>query len=313
MEANRWRGAGRFAIIDANFRQSMNPDGQHLRGVAMPKHRDLGYGRFTADKAQAFRAILQMQMIIARAVIQKISLKYTPLPYLYLDLTAGPGYSDPHRRIKGSPLIFLELANQPLPIGRSKDKFKAPVPFEAYFFEKDAAFAAQLETEIAPFQASSYCQGLTVHCADYTDPTTGACRLWTTPQKYRYGLIYVDPSGDLPDFDTLACLAERFPRVEILIHIAAAIVKRRSQAHNIPERLVDLIGKIPKPHWLIRKARRGDKHQWTFLMGTGDNELFKGLKREQFHPVDSPEGRRILEQLNYTQQELFERRQPRLL
>ena len=109
------------------------------------------------------------------------------------------------------------------------------------------------------------------------------------------------------------CLAKKFPRAEILIHIAAAIVKRRSQAHNIPERLVHLIEKIPKTHWLIREARRGDKHQWTFLMGTGVSRLFRGLKKERFHPIDSSEGQRILEQLNYTRRELFERRQPRLL
>ena len=278
----------------------------------MPKHRDLGYGQFTFDKAEAFQTILRMQMVIARAVIQKYSPKYTPLPYLYLDLTAGPGYSEPRRQIKGSPLIFLEQASRPLPVGRSEDKFMPPVPFEAHFFEKDAEFAAQLEHNIVPFRAASHCHGLTVYHADYTDPTVGVCSLWPAPQKYRYGLVYIDPSGDLPDFATLACLAEKFPRVEILIHIAATIVKRRSQAHNIPERLADLIGKIPKPHWLIRKARRGDKHQWTFLMGTGIDRLFRGLKREEFHPIDSPEGQRILEQLNYTQQELFDRRQRRL-
>ena len=172
----------------------------------MPKQRDLGYGQFTPDKAKAFRSILQMQMIIARAVIQKNSQRYTPLPYLYVDLTAGPGYSDPRLHIEGSPIIFLKAANSPLPIGRSKEKFQSPVPFEAHFFEKDAEFASQLEDKVSPFQASQYCQSLSIHHADYTDPDTGACSLWRTPQEYRYGLIYVDPSGDLPDFDTLACL-----------------------------------------------------------------------------------------------------------
>lgn len=279
----------------------------------MPKHRDLGYGQFTPDKAEAFRAILQMQMIIARAVIQKYQKqKYSSLPYLYLDLTAGPGYSDFNKQIKGSPLIFLELANQPLRIGKSKDKFLRPVPYEAHFFEKDAEFAARLENEIASFRTLHDCQGLTVHCADYTDSATGVCAIWSVPQKYRYGLIYVDPSGNLPDFGIFACLAKKFPRVEILIHISATVVKRRAQAHDIPERLADLIEKIPKTHWLIREHRQGDKHQWTFLMGTGDKKLFKGLKKMQFYSIDSPEGQRILERLNYTRREIFERYQPKL-
>lgn len=277
----------------------------------MPKHHDLGYGPFTPDKSKAFHTILRMQINIARAVIRKYA-RYTPLPYTYIDLTAGPGYSDPQHTIPGSPLIFLRLATQEIPIGTSTEKNMPPVPFEAHLFEKDPEFATNLQKETAPYKQSPHCRTLTIHNADYTDPASGACTLWRTPQKYRYGLIYIDPSGDIPNFETLACLAHKMPRAEILLHIPAVTIKRRSRAYNISERLTDLMGKIPKKHWLIRDTRRGDKHQWTFLMGTNADDLFRDLKNENFYSINSKEGKQILERLNYTRQELRELRQPRL-
>ncbi len=283
----------------------------------MPKYKDLGYGPFTPDKVSAFRSILQMHQVIARAVINRTK---ATLPYLYLDLTAGPGYADPQQNLPGSPLIFLQLATQSLRIGRS-DKFMKPVPFEAHFFEYDREFAESLKARVQPYRKSPYCTGIKVHSADYTDPTKGVLALISEfgYQPYRYGLVYIDPSGNLPDFDVLAQIAEHLPRVEVLLHIPAAIIKRlrNREDHEHNEYLTDLLEKIPKSLWLVRDVKPGDKHQWTFLMGTNarasnGDELFRGLTQERFFPISDKRGREILEYLNLTKKEWKTQKHPRL-
>ena len=279
----------------------------------MPKQRDLGYGPFTRDKVKAFTSILQMHMAIARAVWHRYRYR-SPSPYLYLDLTAGPGFANPEQPnasvTLGSPLVFLELATKPLPMGHSKERFVDPIPFESHFFEKDPEYATELQKRIMSYQQSPLCQHMEIHQVDYAHPNYGLPALlkdWGV-QEYRYGLLYVDPSGDLPDFDILAQAARALPRVEILIHISATVIKRRSRAHNIPERLMDLLNKIPKGQWLIRDTLPGDNFQWTFLMGTSAHDrhgepLFRGLKGERFFHLDTPEGQRVLERLTYTKAE----------
>jgi len=287
----------------------------------MPKHRDLGFGTYTPDKAQTFRAILSMHMVITRAVLEKArSRGFHTAPYLYLDLTAGPGFSNPEKTILGSPLIFLDLATRPLHKGRSEETFP-PVPFEAHFFEKDVVFANELKSNI-----TDYLNALTqspidfeyyLHPIDYADQNQGVLAMlqqWGY-QKYRYGLVYIDPSGNIPDFELLARIPDLLPRIEILLHIAATPIKRRAQAHNA-ERLEDFLNKFPKDYWLIRDPLQGDNYQWTFLMGSSavnpkkNTPLFRGLKSQKFYPLNSPKGQKIFEKLHYTQRELSKLRQP---
>jgi len=289
----------------------------------MPKVNDLGYGPFTYDKIKAFRSILKMHMAIARSVWYKLRRKNNkePLPYLYLDLTAGPGYANPEHpeEMPGSPIIFLVLATSPLPKGRST-KSVSPIPFEAHFFEKDPSFAEQLRERVNKYRQQPWCENLSVHAVDYTDSQQGLPALlknWGV-QHYRFGLIYVDHSGDLPDFDVLARAVKNFPQMEILLHISATVIKRRSRAHNIPERLMDLVGKIPKREWLIRDTKPGDKFQWTFLMGTDARDsqgksLFRGLKKERFYQLSTEEGQSVLKRLTYTQDELARIEDPPLI
>ncbi len=283
----------------------------------MPKIDDLGFGPFTSDKVSAFRSILQMHMAITRAVWHKQAKKsgVHPPPYLYIDLTAGPGYAHPHQpeRFPGSPVIFLQLATSPIPIGRSKEKFYAPIPFEAHLFEKNPDFAHRLQQRLEPISAS-VSASIRIYTADYTDPKHGVLplvRTWNVPHQ-RYGLIYVDPSGNIPDIPTLTQLAQMLPRVEILLHIAATTLKRRARAHNISQRLADLTVRIDKTHWLIRDIHPSDKHQWTFLLGTNANNLFHDLKGQRFYRLSSKKGQRILSRLTYTKREREHQNQLRL-
>jgi hypothetical protein len=126
-------------------------------------------------------------------------------------------------------------------------------------------------------------------------------------QSYNeFGLIFVDPSGDLPDFECLKYIAEMRPKMEILIYIASTNVKRTFQFTE--KRLADYIESVGKSNWLIRKPISWDKFKWTFLLGS-NTSLFKDYKSIGFYRLESHQGQRILEKLNLTEKEQIESKQ----
>ena len=224
-------------------------------------------------------------MRITQAVLRRHG--YYRREYHYVDATAGPGqYDATYRRVDGSPLVFARRA---LALG---------LRYQAYLIEEKEENALKLSAHVARCNGSMHLfQG---HYERIIPNLLGE------RDDKRLGIVYVDPTTGLPDIPTLRHVVEVRPRMEILLYLAATNVKRTG------ERLVDSIKAIGKDHWLIRKPARKDPHQWTFLLGSGAPLFDEKYGDIDLHPMESPEGQKVLEVLNWTREEQAARLQPAL-
>ncbi len=264
----------------------------------MPIENGIGYGEFTPVKIEHLGKILAMHMAITQAVIKKHSSYYEP-EYRYVDLTAGKG-STPDGNM-GSPIVFLEKTGDP----------KFDIPFCADFIEREQSNIDELKKAVASHLMSASRQGnIHYHPTDYEKAMPN---LFKSKKDTELGLVYVDPTGtmDLPDINTLAHISSMRPRMEILFYLSATGIKRQfQQTHKL---LADFLNATGKQHWLIRKPFKGDKHQWTFLLGS-NSDLFKPYKsiRSYFYSLESLEGQQVFEKMNFSQEQRVEQKQPRL-
>ena len=262
----------------------------------MPIKNGVGYGEYTGVKIEHLSNILAMHMAITQAVIKKHASYYEP-EYRYIDLTAGKG-STPDGSA-GSPIVFLDRASDP----------KFDIPFRADLIEREINNIDELKKAISAHPMGVSQQGkVNFHLGNYESV---ALQLFKSKKDFELGLVYVDPSGDLPDFNTLAHITNMRPRMEVLLYLSATNIKRQFQ--QTQKFLADFISETSKEHWLIRKPLKGDTHQWTFLLGSNIG-FFKPHKKltTYFCLLDSPEGKEILEKMNLSQDKRIEQKQPRL-
>lgn len=254
----------------------------------MPIKHGIGYGEHTPEKLQCFERLLSMHIRWTKAVLQRNP--YWTFRYHYIDATAGCGYC-PESDMLGSPLVFLEVAH------------RLEMPYRADFIEIEPGNHFLLMGTI-PDNAS---QHTTTHHGDYRDVIP---RLLKTGSQKDFGLLFVDHSGDAkPPFDveTLSLVSRSRPKMEILIYVSAANVKR--VLHETETRLESYLATIEKRYWLVREPM--GRHQWTFLCGSNSDQL-KDYRAIGFHRLDSIEGQQVFNTLNYTNQELEAWQQPSL-
>ncbi len=262
----------------------------------MPEVDGVGYSETTPLKLEHLSKIIRMHLAVTQAVLRKNARYHQH--YRYIDLTAGKGYSPDDQ--PGSPLVFLEHA----------ESDQMTFPYYAHFLEMNPKNVEELETAInnETTRRGWRCQHVRVHKGQYQKivPTI----LTASVDANELGLVFVDPSGDLPDFETLQYIAEKRPRMEVLIYISTTNIKRLYQhTHKL---LSDYMAEIGKAYWLVRKPIPWDRHKWTFLLGSNTN-LFKSYKGIDFLRLDSDEAQRFFPTLNLTAQQRREQNQPRLL
>jgi three-Cys-motif partner protein len=257
----------------------------------MPKVDGVGYGDLTEIKLSHFKKIMAMHLAITQSVLNK---NFTHKKvYHYLELTAGKGFTPDGK--KGSPIAFLEEVEA--------DNIK--IPYQADFIECEPKNIQELEKILEKERRINSWKGnnWNFHCCRYEKKIPELF-----PNKaLEFGLVFVDHSGDLPNFDILNYIAQMRPKMEILIYLPSTNIKRTYQYTE--KKLIDHLGSIEKKHWLIRKPKDWDKFKWTFLLGSNAQNLFRGYKSIDFYSLESKPGQSILEKLNLTEKEQIESKQ----
>ncbi len=250
------------------------------------KKNDVGVSEYTDLKQQIFRELLKMHIRIVKGILSRN--EWPDQRYWYIDLTAGPGKYDGH---VGSPVIFHEEIE------------KAGMPYSAILFEREQKFHESLGKYFEEMKNSGQVTGeVEIVHKPYQEGKKD-----TNFKRPRYGLVYIDPSGDMPDFDYLGDISRYKANqyMDFLINISATNVKRirKSPDTDFSENLMELLGKLDKKHWLVREPYA--KHQWTMLIGT-NWDAFPKFKGRRFFRTNEPDGRDILQRLSMTTSEYEE-------
>lgn len=250
----------------------------------------------TELKENDFRGLLGMHINICKSILARRRSRY-----LYVDLYAGPGHLEyKGRRFDGSPLIARDLLT------------RTGVPYEAIHFEKDPDVAARLaEALYVPVSlVDTPCPETSpIYVEDFRD---GFAR-WLDQrgrQPDQYGLVYSDPIKDPIPYELLTRAAELMPRVDLLSYVSATQYKRRRgqdlkrNGHSDLPLIGDHIAAVNKKVALIRRPYGA--WQWTFVLWT-NWEGMPQWEQHGFYRINSPAGQRILDTLNLTRREQFER------
>lgn len=278
----------------------------------------------TAIKEEHLEVILQTWTRASKAILKRWN-NYAYRTFFYLDLNSGSGlYSDiqdrnkPLEPLRGSPLIFLDAARD------------TALPCEVTLCERNKVAAVELRQNIVTryqdaridpngdddwdhryyagrynlLQPVAFMDDFPIRShlisASYDDIFDQFLARLMDVQGNRptlcqpFGMVYSDENGTKQPWDFFREIAQRFPKIDILIHIGATGHKRSLSSPYVPrvDQPIDtIINSIDKTYWLVREPYT--RQQWTFLLGTNWSS-FPMFKKQGFWPHQSPQGKKFL-------------------
>lgn len=262
----------------------------------MPKIDNVGFGKFTTTKMGIFRKIVGMHLVVTQAVLNNHpAYKQT---YKHIDATSGKGFI-PESNLPGSPLVFLNAVHE--------EKFFKSI--EINLIEQEEINFKQLQKNVAEYYTKNNWKDekfIKYHFGSYENVLP---KLLGSENNRELGLIFIDHSGELPNFEMIKMVSQLRPRMEILLYLSARNIKRLHHLTN--KSLLDYMQEISKKYWLIRKPDKFDNLEWTFLLGS-NADIFQNYKKIDFFKLESDEAQKFFPKLNLTSKERMAKLQPRL-
>lgn len=258
--------------------------------------RDYKEGPHTPDKQECFRQVAQKIYSAIVAIYHNWKISFDR-PAFYFDFNAGQGRSN--NGSPGSPLIVAEIAKN------------LPYPVIAHLYEANPDSAQKLFANLS--LSPHWTKNFIVHPENNMRVTDVLNDIGDRDGFNYYGLAYSDVSnGHLVDAtNPLRLVAERQPRIDLLINYAAASWKRQIVLDHY-KHASDILPTLGKGYWFIRKPI--GKHQFTMILGSNYKLPFPKHPKEnaQWPLLFSPEGKFWFEKINYTHDELDSLQQPPL-
>lgn len=260
----------------------------------MPSVRNGGCSVHTAEKQDHFGSFMRLQSRMVGSIIAR-NPDWIESEYIYIDMTSESGSVN---GFDGSPIIALRILAE------------AGIPTRAFFMEKSRRKLSQLEAravELLRKHPQSDCKFETIvgdHKRTFA-PLLRRLRASVQESGRRiFGLVYSDVYG-VPPFDTLRLMSSSdcFSRLDVLNYFSPAICKRilKSSTHPEQRRIEDHLRSLRKKTIHIREQVAN--FQWTFSLCTNCTD-FPRLRSAGFWPINSDQGRRIMTELNMTNEEL---------
>jgi hypothetical protein len=263
----------------------------------MPKFNGYGYGEFTAKKFSDcdifFRDYLGGPVcgVLAKYGDQH----WCSSEFHYIDMNAGPGILPNLYDKKGKLLVPEGTLGSPFIFNRHANLLK--INYRADFIEKESEWGLQLSSNVIRNWIPR--QNVRVWIDDHSNALR---KILPTTEKWKFGLVYHDPNNGEISFDALKYCVQKRPKYEILINFPGGLFKR-SPSHYKDEIYISLHLERLKKYWFVKDLAKGDKHQWTFLLGT-DWEGMKEYPSVGLMSILKPKGAKIFERIDKSKNQI---------